>query len=113
MVRALLLLLLLAGCSRGAEQDLQYVKQARSAAAEWALVNEQAAGGKLTETYAAQMRVAAREEIESAAAGVTVPDAPYVGEIKALLAEPGDAPPAALRAHIDRLKTFETSLESA
>ena len=48
MRRALLLLLLLAGCSNGPEADLQYIKQARSAGAEWALVNEQASQGKLT-----------------------------------------------------------------
>jgi Tfp pilus assembly protein PilP len=36
---SLLLLLVLAGCSKGPEADLQYIKQARSAAAYCARVN--------------------------------------------------------------------------
>ena len=46
--RLLLLLLLTAGCSKGPQADLPYISEARSLAAEWALVNEQAAQGKLT-----------------------------------------------------------------
>ena len=52
-------LLLLAACSKGPEADLQYIKQARSLAAEWALVNEQAEQGKLTAPYVASMRKSA------------------------------------------------------
>ena len=40
------LALLVAACSKGPEADLQYIKQARSVAAEWALVNELAVQGK-------------------------------------------------------------------
>ena len=43
--------LFLAGCSKGPEADLQYIERARSLAAEWAMVNEQAAKGRLTGTY--------------------------------------------------------------
>ena len=107
------LLLLLAGCARGPAADLQYIKQARSAAAEWALVNERAARGQLTAHYADGMRAAAREELDSAAAALSVPSAPYAAEIAALRGEPDDAPAARLRAHAGRLKQFESGIESA
>ena len=50
-----LLALILASCSKGPDADLQYIKQARSLGAEWALVNEQAAEGKVTKIYASSM----------------------------------------------------------
>ena len=46
----------MAGCSKGPEADLQYIKQARSLGSEWALVNDQASHNKLTRTYASTMR---------------------------------------------------------
>jgi hypothetical protein len=48
MSRWLLLLLLLGGCSKGPQADLPAISAARSLAAEWALVNEQASEGHLT-----------------------------------------------------------------
>jgi len=113
MRRLLLSLTLLAGCSKGPEADLQYIKQARSAGAEWALVNEQANAGKLTSTYVSRMHQWLREEIQSASTSLTSPDSRYALEIQALLAQPDDAAPEELRAHTDKLKQIEDSLESA
>ena len=110
---SLLLLLVLAGCSKGPEADLQYIKQARSAAAEWALVNEQANEGKVTPAYVSSMHKWLRQEVETASSALTVPDAPYAAEISALLKQPDDAAPASLRAISDKLKTQEDQLESA
>ena len=90
MRRVLLFALLLAGCSKGPEADLQYIKQARSLAAEWALVNDRAAQGKLTSTYVSSMH-----------------------KIKALLDQPDDAAPDELQAHAGKLKQIEDQLESA
>jgi hypothetical protein len=109
----LLLMLLLAGCSRGPEADLQYVKQARSLAAEWALVNDQAAQGKLTGTYVASMHQWLRQQLQTSSASLTQPHSAYGAEIEALLRVPDDAAPEELRAHSDKLKRIEDSLESA
>jgi hypothetical protein len=111
--RSPLLLLVLAGCSKGPEADLQYIKQARSAAAEWALVNQQAVEGKVTPTYGASMHKWLRQEVQTAAAALTVPDAPYAANISALLDQPDDASPESLRARSDALKHIEDQLESA
>jgi hypothetical protein len=114
-MRATLLLtaLALAGCSKGPEADLQYIKEARSAAAEWALVNEQASGGKLTGTYVRSMHKWVRDEISSAVSALSEPDARYGLEMQTLLAQPDDASPDELRAHADVLKQIEDQLESA
>jgi hypothetical protein len=109
----LLLLLLLAACSRGPEADLPYISQARSLAAEWALVNEQASEGKLTQTYVETMRKELRQELGTSAKALTRPQSAYAHEIDALLKQPGDASPADLREHARTLKTIEDSLESA
>ena len=111
--RSLLLALLLAGCSKGPEADLQYIKQARSLGAEWALVNEQARQGKLSDTYVASMHQWLRQELQSASAALTAPNARYAIEIHALLKQPDDAPPQELRAHAAVLKQIEDQLESA
>ena len=113
MWRPLLLLLLLAGCSKGPQADLQYIKQARSAGAEWALVNEQAGSGRLTSVYVASMHQWLRDELRTASASLTQPESPYGIEIQVLLRQPDDAPPEELRAHSGRLKLIEDSLESA
>ena len=109
----LLFALLLAGCSKEPDADLQYIKQARSVAAEWALVNEQASQGKLTPTYGASMHQWLRDELQTSAKSLSQPQSPYGVEIRALLQQPDDAPPAQLRAHSDKLKQIEQSLESA
>ena len=112
-MKRLTMVLLLSGCAQGAQQDLPYIKQARSAAAEWALVNDQAGRDKLTRPYVQGMREAAREELKTAASSLSDPGSPQGREIGALLAEPADAPADRLRAHVDRLKRLEDSLESA
>ena len=115
MRKALLLLLFfIAGCSsRGPDSDLQYIKQARSVGAEWALVNEQAAERKLTPTYVASMHEWLRQQLHTASSALTSPDSRYGHEIHALLAQADDAHPQELRAHVDKLKAIEDQLESA
>jgi len=103
----------LAACSKGPQADLQYISAARSLSAEWALVNEQAAQGKLTDAYVAAMRTSLRQQVQAKAKAVTQPDSDYAREIQAIAAEPADAPPATLRAHSGKLKKIEDSLESA
>ena len=111
--RSCLVLLLLAACSKGPEADLQYIGQARSLGAEWALVNEQANQGHVTATYVASMHRWLRSNLETTASSLTKPDSLYGAEIRTLLAEPDDAAPDELRVHADRLKQIEDSLESA
>jgi hypothetical protein len=113
MLRWLLLVALLAGCSKAPDADLQYIGEARSAAAEWALVNQQASEGKLTRTYVDSMHQWLRDQIQSAATSLTEPDSPYGDEIAALLQEPDDAAPRNLQARAAKLKQIEDSLESA
>lgn len=109
----LAVLALLAGCSEGPEADLQYIKQARSLGAEWALVNEQARDGKLTDTYVSSMRAWLREQLGTSSNALTRADSPYAREIHALLQQPDDAAPEKLRGHADKLKQIEDQLESA
>jgi hypothetical protein len=114
MARILLLLVLaLAACSRGAEADLQYIGQARSLAAEWALINEQSSEGKLTPTYTRVMRKDLREQLQTTAKSLSEPDSQYGQQIAALLQQPDAAAPERLRAYSDKLKQIEGSLESA
>ena len=108
-----ILALLLAACSSGPQADLQYIKQARSLAAEWALVNEQAGQGKLTPTYVSTMRQSLREQLQTSSTSLTQPDTDYGAEIQALLKQPDDAAPAMLRTHSQQLKQIEDKLESA
>ena len=112
-MRRVWFLLALAACSKGPQADLQYIKQARSAGAEWALVNEQVSAGRVTPTYAGSMHQWLRQHLPTASAALTVPDARYAIEIQALLSHPDDAAPEELRAHVDKLKQIEDSLESA
>jgi len=113
MKRLLLPVLLLAGCGGGAQQDLPSIGEARSLAAEWAMINDLAAHVRINATYAHAMRAQLREQLKSAAATLTQPDSRYGEEIQTLLAEPDDASPQELRAHSERLKQIEDSLESA
>jgi hypothetical protein len=113
MRRTLLLALLLAGCSKGPEADLPAIGEARSLAAEWALVNDQAGKGRLTSTYVDTMHQAVRDQLATTQSTLTDPGSDYASEITALLALPADAPPARLRTHVDRLKQIEDHLESA
>jgi hypothetical protein len=111
-MRRLLLLLLLAGCSNGPQKDLQYVSQARSLAAEWALINQQASEGKLTEAYTRTMRDSVHEQLKATAGALSQPDSRYGREVGTLLDLPADAAPEELRIHAARLKQVEDSLES-
>lgn len=108
----LLLMVALAACSKGPEADLQSIGTARSLGAEWALLNEQAAQGRLTGTYVETMHKQLREQLQAQASSLKKPDSAYGQEIHALLAEPDDAPPEKLRAHADKLKKAEDALES-
>jgi hypothetical protein len=115
MVRKLFLwlLFLLSGCAKGAQADLQYIKQACSISAEWALVNQQARDGKVTATYASSMHKWLGKQLKTSAAALSQPNSAYGREIVALSSEPEDAAPQDLRAHSDKLKQIEDALESA
>jgi len=111
-MRRVLPLLLLASCSKGPQEDLQYIAEARSLGFEWAMVNELASQGKLTANYAHTMRGSVRQQLASAASALTQPQSAYGDEIRALIAEPDNARSAELRAHAGKLKQIEDSLES-
>lgn len=113
MRRSLALFVLLAGCSRGPAADVAYISQARSLAAEWALINQQASEGRLTETYVKVMRQSIHKQLETTSASLTVPGSQYAQQIDALLSQPDDSDPDELRAYADRLKQIEDKLESA
>jgi len=114
-VRRLLLFLLLlcSACSKGPQADLPAIGEARSLAAEWALINQQAAERKLTSTYVDTMHAQIRQQLQEAATSLTEPRFAYGSEIEALLKEPDDAPPQQLSRHADALKQIEDELESA
>ena len=109
----LLSVLLLSACSKGPNADLQYIKQARSIAAEWALVNEQAELGKLTPTYVESLHRWLRDDLQTAISSLSEPNSPYGDQMKALLAEPPDTAAFALRARAESLKQIEDGFESA
>jgi hypothetical protein len=111
--RSFLLPLLIAGCSKGPQADLPAIGEARSLAAEWALVNEQASSGQLNATYTRTMREQLRHQLETNASALTRPDSRYGEEIHILLAQPEDAPADELSAHAAVLKQIEDGLESA
>jgi hypothetical protein len=113
MRRCLVICLLLGGCAKGPDVDLQYIKEARSLAAEWAMVNEQASAGQVNKTYARSMRVWLHDGLQTAATSLTDPRSRYGDEMRALLAQQPDASPAELRAHVAALKQIEDQLESA
>ena len=114
MLRKLLFVALaLESCSKGAQADLPYVSEARSLAAEWALVNEEAGEGHLTTPYARTMRESIREQLQTSSKSLTGTHSDYAREIALLLREPDDASPALLKAHSGRLKQIEDKLESA
>jgi hypothetical protein len=109
----LIALALVASCSKGEEADLPSIGEARSLAAEWALVNELAAKGQLNAIYTRTIRQQLREQLRTTASSLTRPDSRYAKEIHALLVEPDDAAPEELRAHAEELKQIEDNLESA
>jgi len=72
-------------------------KKARSLAAEWALINDEAAAGRLTPTYVESMHKSLRQNLQSTYSSLTRRNSEYGEKIKALIAEPADAAPAELR----------------
>jgi phosphate uptake regulator len=111
--KPLFLILLVAGCSKGPNADLPSIGEARSLAAEWALVNQEAAAGHLNSTYVATMHKQLREQLQSASSALTQPKSDYAVEVRALLDQSDDASPETLRAHARKLKQIEDHLESA
>lgn len=112
-MRCLWIALFLGACANQASSDLQYVKQARSLAAEWALVNQQAQAGALTPAYVRSMHYWLNENLRTASSSLSQPNSRYGAEIRSLLAEPANASPDRLRAHARTLKQIEGGLESA
>ena len=113
MRSVLLPILMLAACSKGPQADLPSISEARSLAAEWALVNQLASAGKLTPTYVEAMHKSIGEQLQTVAKSLTQPDSGYGQEIAALAKEKDNSSPEALRAHASKLKQIEDSLESA
>jgi hypothetical protein len=109
----LILFALLGACTSGPQADLEYIKKARSIAAEWALVNEQAKAGNLTPTYVGSMHRWLRDDLQTAFKSLKAPNSAYGEQIRSLLAEPADAAPDTLRARADALMQIENDLESA
>lgn len=109
----LTLFFLITACGHGPREDLQSIKQARSIAGEWALVNEHAEEGGLTATYVQSMHRWLHDGLETASGSLSQPKSRYGDEIRALLAEPANAAPAELRRHATTLKHIEIELESA
>ena len=112
MRRFLALFLFVAGCSQGPAADAPYISQARSLAAEWALINQQASEGRLTDTYVKVMRQSIRRQLETTSTSLTVPGSSYAQEIDSLLSQPDESDPDELLAYADRLKDIEDKLES-
>jgi hypothetical protein len=108
-----LFLLLATGCSKAPDADLQYIGDARSLAAEWALINTLAGEGKLSASYTTSMHHWLREGLRRDASSLTRRNAPYAMDMKGLLKLPDDAPAAELKRFADKLKRTEDSLESA
>jgi hypothetical protein len=109
----LFLALACVACSKGPQADVPAIGEARSLAAEWALINDQAAHGKLNRTYVDTMRASIREQLQESATSLSQPNSTYGREVQALLRQPDDAPAQELRTHADKLKHIEDSLESA
>lgn len=106
-------MVLTAACSKGPQADAPAISEARSLAAEWALINQQASENKLTSTYVDTMRSSIREQLQTTAKSLTQQNSAYAAEIQAVLKLPNDAPPQQLRSHSGNLKRIEDNLESA
>lgn len=113
--RALTAILIIcgAGCSRPPQSDLPSIAQARSVAAEWALVNALDAEHRLTPAYVRSMHLAFDQTLAGAIAQLSRPDSPYGIQMKNLRAERPDTAPDRLRLYSSRLKRIEDQLESA
>jgi hypothetical protein len=103
------LVLILAACD-AASSDYPTVIEARSAAAEWAKVNQLATQHRVTATYTRTMREEARRQLSKAAASLSDPGSPQASEVRALIALPDDASSEELSAHVDALQKIEDRL---
>jgi hypothetical protein len=56
----------LASCTSQADTQLEAIKSSRSVLAEWALVEQQGAKHRVTDTYLTQMREQARDQLRTA-----------------------------------------------
>lgn len=111
MKRLVLLCVVLGGCAQGPQKDLPSIAEARSLAAEWALIDEQASQGRITATYTKTMRASVRQQLATVSASLTNPDASSI--VKDLVTRPDDAPADELRSSVEQLKRIEDQLESA
>ena len=110
---ALFSLAFVGACASGQQADLTAIKGIRSAAAEWALVNQEAERGRLTPAYANGMREAAREEIVKEARTLIERNSPTAHHAAVLLALPSDAMPGLIAPHVKALEQIETAIESS
>jgi hypothetical protein len=90
---ALLLLLMLGGCTSAADEQLTALKSAHSIVAEWAEVARLRAAGQVGETYAREMEDEARTQLASARQELRDPRDPAARLIDGL----GGAAPDAAR----------------
>jgi hypothetical protein len=106
--------LLLLGCagSGDSRKDLVTIKEARSLAAEWALVNRLAASGRLRPAYVRTMREEAIGQLETALASLADKEGEGAREIGALAHMPPDTSAGLLYAHARRLQALEDRLEA-
>ena len=111
MKRLVLFCVALSGCAQGAQKDLPSIGEARSLAAEWALINEQANQGNVTTVYARTMRASVREQLTNISKSLSQPTAAAI--VNDLITQPEDAPPEQLRESVEQLKQIESQLESA
>ena len=102
--------LALAGCAARADKQLLAVKSARSAMAEWALVEEQADTGRAPPVYVEQMRQLAHDQLD--AAGSELRREPEAARVLARI-RTGSPDPAALQEARSSLQSFEKRLESS
>ena len=105
------LLAALAGCGSEADKQLEAVKAARTVLAEWALVEEQAAKGQTPETYAEEMRDAAKSQLRTAQSALRE-DQPRAAQLMETIVD-GEPSADELKAAGSRLEPLETRLESA
>jgi hypothetical protein len=104
-------LLLGAADAPASRADLVTIKEARSIAAEWALVNRLAADGRLRRAYVRAMREEAIGQLESALKAMKDKDSAAAAEIGALAHLSPNASAGLLYAHARRLQSMEDALE--
>ena len=109
LVACSLVLLVLAGCGSQTDKQLEAVKAARTVLAEWALVEQQAAKDETPQTYADQMRDAAKTQLRTARSTL-LGDQPQAAS---LIGELADGQPSAdeLKAANDALEPLKNRLE--